>query len=96
MRPGGGSGYGPSPRDPPAKRQSAVRGGLRAHTRETVSLSPRGGGGLCRKWSHRSVLPPEPIPWGGYQQRVGRECVHVAGAGGQWGGDEEESHRHDA
>ena len=33
---------------------------------------------------------------GGYQQRVGRGFVHIVGAGGQWGGDEEESHRHDA
>ena len=43
---GEGSGYRPSPCDPPAKRRpSVVRGGLRAHAREFVSPPPPGGGG---------------------------------------------------
>ena len=46
----------------PSAAQSVVPGGQRAHTRETMSLSPRGGGGPCWKWSRRSVLPPDPIP----------------------------------
>ena len=35
----------------PNAAQSVVPGGLRVHTRETASLSPRGGGGSCRNWS---------------------------------------------
>ena len=48
----------------PNGAQSVVPGGLRAHTRETASPSPRGGGGPCRKWSRRSASPPNPCPWG--------------------------------
>ena len=58
---GEGSGYGPSPCDPPAKhRPSVVPGGLRAHTCETVSPPPGGGGGwqLSRKWSRFPASPP--------------------------------------
>ena len=93
---GGGPGHGPSPRDPPAKRRpvgSTWR--LRAHTRETASPFPWGGGGPCRKWSRRSASPPIPCPWEGIRLRVGR--VHARSAGqGTRGGDEEESRRHDA
>ena len=49
----------------PNAAQSVVLGGLRAHTRETASLFPRGGGGLCRKWSRRSASPPQSVPLGG-------------------------------
>ena len=72
---GGGSGHGPSPRDPPAKRRpvgSTWR--LRAHTRETASPFSWGGGGPCRNWSRRSALPPIPCPWEGIRLRVGRGC----------------------
>ena len=72
----------------PNAAQSVVTGGLRAHTRETASLSPRGGGGLCRKWSRRSASPPNACPWG-FQQRVRRQCVRVVRARGQ----EEETKR---
>ena len=45
VRQGEGSGYGPSPRDPLAKRRPpVVPGRLRAHTCETVSPPPWGGG----------------------------------------------------
>ena len=93
---GGGPGHGPSPRVPPAKRRpvgSTWR--LRAHTRETASPFPWGGGGPCRKWSRRSASPPIPCPWEGIRLRVGR--VHARSADqGTRGGDEEESRRHDA
>ena len=74
----GGSGHGPSPRVPPAKRHpvgSTWR--LRAHTRETASPFPWGGGGPCRKWSRRSASPPSPCPWGVIRLPVGRGCMHV-------------------
>ena len=48
----------------PNAAQSVVPGGLRAHTRETVSPPPRRGCGPCRKWSRRSASPPYPSPWG--------------------------------
>ena len=49
-----GSGDGPSPRDPPAKRRpSVVPGGLRAHTCVVVSPPPWGGVG---------VAGPEVVP----------------------------------
>ena len=86
----GGSGHGPSPRDPPAKRRpvgSTWR--LRAHTRETASPFPWGGGGPCRKWSRRSASPPIPCPWGVIRLRVGRGCMHVVRTRGQ----EEETKR---
>ena len=93
---GGGPGHGPSPRVPPGKRRpvgSTWR--LRAHTRETASPFPWGGGGPCRKWSRRSASPPIPCPWEGIRLRVGR--VHARSADqGTRGGDEEESRRHDA
>ena len=60
----------------PKAAQSVVSVGLRAHTCETVSLSPRGVGGSCQKWSRHSALPPYPSP-GGCHQRVGRECVRI-------------------
>ena len=79
----------------PNAAQSVVPGGLRAHTRETASPFPWGGGGPCRKWSQRSASPPIPCPWEGIRLRVGR--VHARSAGqGTRGGDEEESRRHDA
>ena len=80
----GGSGHGPSPRDPPAKRRpvgSTWR--LRAHTRETASPFPWGGGGPSRKWSRRSASPPIPCPWEGNRLRVGRGCMHVVRTRGQ-------------
>ena len=80
----GGSGHGPSPRDPPAKRRpvgSTWR--LRAHTRVTASPFPWGGSGLCRKWSRRSASPPIPCPREGIRLRVGRGCMHVVRTGGQ-------------
>ena len=86
----GGSGHGPSPRVPPAKRRpvgSTWR--LRAHTRETASPFPWGGGGPCRKWSRRSASPPNPCPWGVIRLRVGRGCMHVVRTRGQ----EEETKR---
>ena len=86
----GGSGHGPSPRDPPAKRRpvgSTWR--LRAHTRETASPFPWGGGGPCRKWSRRSASSPIPCPWGVIRLRVGRGCMHVVRTRGQ----EEETKR---
>ena len=84
----------PETRQPNAA-QSVVSGGLRAHTRETASPFPWGGGGPCRKWSRRSASPPIPCPWEGIRLRVGR--VHARSAGqGTRGGDEEESRRHDA
>ena len=79
----------------PNAAQSLVPGGLRAHTRETASPFPWGGGGRCRKWSRCSPRPPFRAP-GGIQQRVARGCMRVVRARGQWGGDEEESRRHDA
>ena len=66
----------------PNAAQSVVPGGLRAHTRETASPFPWGGGGPCRKWSRRSASPPSRAP-GGIQQRVGRESMHVVRARGQ-------------
>ena len=62
---GEGSGYGPSPHDPLAKRRhSVVPGGLRAHIRETVSPPPGGGGGQPnRKWSQSPASPPLPDSW---------------------------------
>ena len=48
----------------PNAAQLVVPGGLRAHTRETASPSPRGGGGPCRKWSRCSASPPNPCPSG--------------------------------
>ena len=79
----------------PNAAQPVVPGGLRAHTRETASPFPWGGGGSCRKWSRRSASPPIPCPWEGIRLRVGR--VHARGADqGTRGGDEEESRRHDA
>ena len=86
----GGSGHGPSPRVPPAKRRpvgSTWR--LRAHTRETASPFPWGGGGTCRKWSRRSASPPVPCPWVVIRLRVGQGCMHVVRTGGQ----EEETKR---
>ena len=49
----------------PNAAQSVVRGKLRAHTRETASLFPWGGGGPCRKWSRCSASPPGAMPLGG-------------------------------
>ena len=46
----------------PYAAQLVVKGGLRAHTRETVSPSPRGVGEACRKCSRRSASPPNPCP----------------------------------
>ena len=48
----------------PNTAQSIALGGIRAHTRETVSLSPSGGGGSCRKWSRHSASLPYPSPRG--------------------------------
>ena len=48
----------------PNAAQSVVRGGLRAHTRETTPPSPRGGGRPCRKWSRHSASPSNPCPLG--------------------------------
>ena len=80
----------------PNAAHSVVPGGLRAHIRETVSPSPRGGGRSSgRNWSWRSASPPYPTP-GGYQQRLGRDCVRVAWARGSWGGNKEENRRDDA
>ena len=97
--PGEGGGGQATDQAPETRRpnaaQSVVPGGLRAHTRETASPFPWGGGGPCRKWSRRSASPPIPCPWEGIRLRVGR--VHARGAGqGTRGGDEEESRRHDA
>ena len=93
---GGGPGHGPSPRDLPAKRRpvgSTWR--LGAHTRETASPFPWGGGGPCPKWIRRSASRPIPCPWEGIRLRVGR--VHARSAGQETrGGDKEESRRHDA
>ena len=96
---GGGGGDQATDQAPETRRpnaaQSVVPGGLRAHTRETASPFPWGGGGPCRKWSRRSASPPIPCPWEGIRLRVGR--VHARSAGqGTKGGDEEESRRHDA
>ena len=66
----------------PNAAQSVVPGGLGAHTRETASPLPRGGGGPCRKWSRRSASPPIPCPLG-IQQRVRRWRVRVVRARGQ-------------
>ena len=79
----------------PNAAQSVVPGGLRAHAPETASLSPRGGGRLCRKWSRRFASPPNPCPWGFLAAckaavRARCECQGIRG------GDEEEIHRHDA
>ena len=79
----------------PNAAQSVVPGGLRAHTRETASLSPRGGGGPCRKWSRRSASPPNPCPSG--VPVACKAAVRARNAGhGTRGGDEEENRRHDA
>ena len=59
----------------PNAAQSVVLGGLRAHTRETASPFPWGGGGPCRKWSRRSASPPSPCPWA-------RGKLACAGGGG--------------
>ena len=67
----------------PNAAQSVVPGGLRAHTRETASPFPWGGGGPCRKWSRRSASPPIPCPWRGIRLRVGRGCMHVVRTRGQ-------------
>ena len=86
----GGSGHGPSPRVPPAKRRpvgSTWR--LRAHTRESASPFPWGGGGTCRKWSRRSASPPVPCPWVVIRLRVGQGFMRVVRTGGQ----EEETKR---
>ena len=79
----------------PNAAQSVVPGGLRAHTRETASPFPWGGGGLCRKWSRRSASPPIPCPWGDPATCRAGEHARCAGQGTR-GGDEEESRRHDA
>ena len=82
----GGPGHGPSPRDPPPKRRAVgSTWRLRAHTPETASPFPWGGGGPCRKWSRRSASPPIPSPWQGIRLRVGRGCMHVVRTRGQGG-----------
>ena len=80
----------------PYAAQSVVIGGLRAHTRETASPFPwGGGGGSFRKWSRRFASPPIPCPWG--DLATCGAGVHARCAGhGTRGGDEEESRRHDA
>ena len=84
----------PMTRRPYAAR-SVVTGGLRAHTPETASPFPWGGGGPCRKWTRRSASPPIPCPLG--DPATCRAGVHARCAGqGTTGGDEEESRRHDA
>ena len=78
----------------PYAAQSVVTGGLRAHTRETASLSFRGGGRPCRKWSWRSASPPNPCPLG--VPAACKAAVRACCAGhGTKGGDEDESRRHD-
>ena len=79
----------------PNAAQTVVPGGLRAHTRETVSPFPWGGGGPCRKWSRRFASPPIPCPWGHPATCRAGEHARCAGQGTR-GGDEEESRRHDA
>ena len=53
----------------PNATQSVVRGGLRAHTRETASLFPWGDGGPCQP---ALCLTPQRHAPGGFQQRVRR------------------------
>ena len=70
----------------PHAAQSVVPGGLRAHTRETASPSPRGGGGggPCRKWSRRSASPPRSMPLGGSGDVWGGGACTLGGPGDKW------------
>ena len=79
----------------PNAAQSVVPGGLRAHSRETASLWPWGGGGPCRKSSRHSASPPSTMPVGCSSTCKAVLRARCAGQGTR-GGDEEESRRHDA
>ena len=63
----------------PNAAQSVVRGGIRAHTYEIVSLSPRGDGGPRRKWSWRSASPPISVPLGGSSSVWGGSACTLRG-----------------
>ena len=60
-----------------------------------MRLCPLPQGGMAARAGSGADTPPRP-PIRPYPQRVRRECVRVAWARGQWGGDEEENRRHDA
>ena len=67
----------------PYAAQSKVTGGLQAHTRETASPFPWGVVDHAGSGAGAPPRPPIRAP-GGIQQRVGRECMRVVRARGQW------------
>ena len=70
----------------PNAPESVLPGGLRAHTPETVSLSPRGEWQIVPEVEPALRLTPLSVPWGGTISMWGRSacalrCVGQAAMG---------------